>query len=172
MESLCTFQRHYGCSTALNAMGEQNNRWHQGEGGGGEYQSRLSAELALIFLSESYMKLHRLHPPLTPHPSFLHSFPLPACPAPLTGPDEETISERGRVGRLEGGTTQTIRSLSAALGKRKGARSHFKAAVLAAIPALTLLDPSAHINAGPFLGWSAVPLLLPRPPLPTSLLLF
>lgn len=67
-----------------------------------------------------------------------------------------------------GGGQDSDCSLSRPLsGNRKATRSDFKAAVLAAIPALTLLDPSAHTPAAPFLRRSAVPV----PPLPRSFLL-
>lgn len=61
-------------------------------------------------------------------------------------------------------------SLSATHGNRKGTRSDFKAAVLAAIPELTLLDLGSRMHAVPFLRWSAVPVLFPfQPSLPSFL---
>lgn len=124
------------------------------------------AKLALIFLSESYTVR-----------SFLAFLALVSfdfmCSSPSRprGRDHLRKKKAGSVGVGVGvgGGQDSDYSLSRPLsGNRKATRSDFKAAVLAAIPALTLLDPSAHTPAAPFLRRSAVPV----PPLPRSFLLF
>lgn len=109
---------------------------------------------------------------------FLRYFLLTSCAVPPSRPrGRDHLRKKKKAGSVgvglgvgvgEGGGQDSDCSLSRPLsGNRKATRWDFKAAVLAAIPALTLLDPSAHTPAAPFLRRSAVPV----PPLPRSFLL-
>lgn len=108
-------------------------------------QSRLTLNLASSSFSESYMKQHCMIPS-----TFLYKFLFACVSTSSSRPRGRDNLRKGREGRL-GGVKTRLFSLSAALGNRKGSRLDFKAAVLAAIPELTLLDLTCmpfHFSAG------------------------
>lgn len=131
------------------------------EEGGGKSISTY-AELALIFLSERNVVWFFSHFSCTSFFCLHVHFPFKAQ---RKRPSQKKAEKVGL-----GGVKTRLFSLSAAHGNRKGTRSDFKAAVLAAIPELTLLDLGSRMHAVPFLRWSAVPVLFPfQPSLPSFL---
>lgn len=140
-------------------MGDYNNRWRR-EGAGKKKSISTYAKLSLIFLSESYTKKHCM----ISSPFSCTGFFCLHVHFPFKAQRKRPSQKKAEKVRL-GGVKTRLFSLLAALGNRKGTRSDFKAALLAAIPELTLFDLGAHIHAVPFLRWSAVPVLLPPPAL-------